>query len=94
MFGTAMWSEENDQFNLVLHIDENGNNDLLKNGSPTPDPGELVKLTKVTVSCNAPSTCVEAKLDCTTGEACTTIQPLTTCTKKMPGCSSDSIFCQ
>ena len=94
LFGTAMWSEENDKFNLVVHIDENGNNDLLKNGSPTPDPGELVKLVQVEVSCNAPSPCVELKLDCMAGESCTTITPLTSCTKKMPCCSSDSVYCQ
>jgi hypothetical protein len=94
MFGTAMWSEENDAFNLVLHIDENGNNDLLQNQSPAPDPGELVKLLKVDVSCNAPSQCHETTLDCTTGTACTTITPITSCMKKMPGCNSDSVYCQ
>lgn len=93
-FGTAMWSEENDKFNLIVHVDENGNNDLLKSGSPTPDPGELVKLTKVEVSCNAPSPCAEVKLDCMAGEPCTTIQPITTCAKKTPGCTSESVFCQ
>jgi len=94
MFGTAMWSEENSDFNLVLHIDENGNNDLLQNGSPAPDPGELVKLVKVNVSCNAPSTCSEVTLDCNTGTACTTITPLQSCTKKTPACNSDSVYCQ
>ena len=94
MFGTAMWSEENSAFNLVLILDENGNNDLAAGGTAMPDPGELVKLTKVDVSCNAPSPCVEPKLDCNTGAACTTIMPITSCTKKMPGCNSDSIYCQ
>jgi hypothetical protein len=94
MFGTAMWSEENSAFNLVLILDENGNNDVAAGGSATPDPGELVKLMKVEVSCNAPSPCVEAQLDCSTGSACTTIVPLTSCTKKMPGCNSESVYCQ
>ena len=94
MFGTAMWSEENSSFNLVLIIDENGNNDIAAGGSAAPDPGELVKLAKVDVSCNAASPCVEVQVDCATGAACTTITPLTTCTKKAPGCTSASIFCQ
>jgi hypothetical protein len=98
MFG-KMWSEENGSFNVVLHIDENGNNDIATAQTnedavtvATPDDGELAKIVKVDISCNAPSPCVEATLDCH-GSACTTIEPIGSCKKKSPGCKSDDAYC-
>ncbi|MGZ3418457.1 MAG: hypothetical protein ACXVEE_11365 [Polyangiales bacterium] len=99
--GTAMWSEENGAFNLALIVDEDGNNDI--DDATTNDeaiqkgiPGatELAKLVKVDVSCHAPTACLDVALDCTGGVACTTVEPLTSCTKKTPGCESDSAFCK
>lgn len=98
--GTAMWSEENGTFDLVLSIDENNNNNLGFATSnedaitiATIDPGELTKMVEVNVSCNAPSACLDVNLDCTGGTKCTTITPMTTCTKKNPSCPSDDTFC-
>ncbi len=98
--GTAMWSEENDAFNLVLHIDEDGSNNLDEAQTnadvlrlAAPDKGELVKLVKVNVSCHAPPACVDVTLDCQDGTACTTIDPMKSCTKQGPGCKSDDSFC-
>ena len=98
--GTAMWSEENGPFHLVLFIDENGNNDLDNATSnedaivlATPDPTELTKMVDVTVSCHSGVQCLDVNLDCT-GASCLTITPLTTCTKKTPGCKSADAFCQ
>jgi hypothetical protein len=98
-FGTAMWSEENGTFHLVLMIDENGNNDLNNATSNddaivlgTPDPNELQKLVDVDVSCHAPSACVDVTLDCT-GTSCLTINPIKSCKRKTPSCKSDDAFC-
>jgi hypothetical protein len=100
--GTAMWSEENGPYNLVLSIDENGNNDLDTATSnidavtiAKPDPGELTKMVgAVTVSCNGTPACLDLTLDCTAGTACTTFTPLTSCAKTTPGCMSDSALCK
>jgi hypothetical protein len=98
--GTAMWSEENGSFNLVVIFDENGNNNLDNATSNqdaitigTPDKGELVKLATVDVSCHAASACLAVTADCSDGATCTTIKPITTCTKKSPACKSDDAFC-
>jgi hypothetical protein len=99
-FGTSMWSEENGMFHLVLILDENGDNDLDKATSNdtaivigTPTPGELTSMTEVDVSCKAPSACVDVKVECT-GTSCLTFTPIKSCSKKLPGCNSDSAFCQ
>jgi hypothetical protein len=98
--GTAMWSEENGTFHLVMSIDENGNNDLYKATTnenaitiATPDVGELTKRVDVDVSCHAPSACVDVALDCSSGATCTTITPIDACSKKDPSCPSEDIFC-
>lgn len=98
--GTAMWSEENGPFHLVLFIDENGNNDLDTASSnedaiviATPDPTELQSLTDVTISCHTGPQCLDVKLDCT-GSSCLTITPITDCKKKTPGCKSADAFCK
>ncbi len=98
--GTSMWSEENGAFHLVLILDENGDNNLDDATSNetaivigTPSKGEYVKMMDVDVSCKATApACVEATLDCT-GESCLAIQPVKSCSKKLPGCNSDSAFC-
>ncbi len=99
--GTAMWSEENGAFNLILHLDENANNDLAKAMSneqaitlATPDKGELVKRTSLELSCHAPSPCVDVTLDCSDGASCTKISPIESCQAKTPGCPSDDAFCR
>lgn len=98
-FGTSMWSEENGAFNLVVIIDENGDNDLDEATSNmeaitmgTPSKGELVKMASLDVSCTGKSACLDMKIDCT-GASCLTIKPVESCAKKLPGCNSDSAFC-
>ncbi|CAN5559452.1 hypothetical protein BH09MYX1_BH09MYX1_14340 [soil metagenome] len=98
--GTAMWSEENGTFNLIASIDENANNNLaLATSNETAveiakiDPGELTKMVDVDVSCNAPPSCLDIKLDCSDGTKCTTITPMVSCAKRAPGCTSDDEFC-
>jgi hypothetical protein len=98
--GTAMWSEENGPFHLVMFIDENGNNDLDTASSneeaivlATPDGTELQKLVDVTVSCHTGAQCLDVKLDCA-GSSCLHITPITACKKKTPGCKSDDAFCK
>ena len=98
--GTSMWSEENGAFHLVLIIDENGDNDLDKATSNTdaivigtPTPGEYAKMVDVDVSCKASApACLDVKVDCT-GASCLAFQPMKSCKKKLPGCASDSSFC-
>lgn len=98
--GTAMWSEENGAFHLVLIIDENGDNDLdnatsneeaLVIGKPTP--GELTKMVDVDVSCHAPASCIDVAVDCV-GASCLTFVPVKSCKAKLPGCTSDDAFCK
>jgi hypothetical protein len=98
--GTAMWSEENSTFHLVLILDEDGNNDIDDARSNEeaiivgiPGANELAKMVDVDVSCHAPSACLDVTLDCV-GPSCTTITPITKCTKKTPGCPSDDKFCK
>jgi hypothetical protein len=98
--GTAMWSEENGAFHLVLILDEDGNNDLDDATSnekavivATPGVKELVKMVDVDLSCNAPSPCLDVNIDCTGGASCTTIEPMKSCKRKATGCKSDSAFC-
>ena len=98
--GTAMWSEENGPFHLVLFIDENGNNDLDKATSNedaivigTPDSAELQKQMDVTVSCHSGAQCLDVTLDCT-GDSCLEIAPIADCKKKTPGCKSADSFCK
>jgi hypothetical protein len=99
--GTAMWSEENGAFHLVLILDENCDNDLDNATSNedaivigTPTKGEYAKMVDVDVSCKATApACLDVKLDCT-GESCLAFTPMKSCAKKLPGCSSDSSFCK
>lgn len=98
--GTAMWSEENGAFHLVLFIDENGNNDLDTASSnedaiviATPDSTEIQAMVDVTVSCHTGAQCLDVKLDCT-GPSCLTIAPIKDCKKTTPGCKSADSFCK
>jgi hypothetical protein len=94
--GRAMWSEENcGPFNLVLMLDEDGDNDP-DNGQTAviPTKGELVKMTQVEISCHKPSPCIEVTLDCTNGEACTTFEPVKSCACAKDACTSESKFCK
>jgi hypothetical protein len=99
--GTAMWSEENDKFNLVGILDFNGNNDLdtaqTQADSETrgkPDLGEPTTLVaNLDVSCHQAGSCIDMRLECIDGTACTTITPITSCKKTTPACQSDSVFC-
>ncbi len=100
MFEHSMWSEENGTFHLVLILDENGDNDLELATTEaeamvmaTPGPDELVKMTNVEISCHGTAACLDVNLDCK-GSSCTTIEPITSCTKKTPGCNSHAAFCR
>ena len=98
--GTAMWSEENGGFHLVMILDEDGNNDIEEATSAAEataksvaGPNELVKMVDVDVSCHAATACLDVTIDCT-GEACTKITPMESCAAKTPGCKSDDTFCK
>jgi hypothetical protein len=97
----AMWSEENGPFNIVGILDFNDNNDMSKATSQAtsetiadPDPGEPAGMVHgFDVSCHQAGSCLDLRLECIDGTACTTITPFASCTKTTPGCTSDSIFC-
>ncbi len=98
--GTAMWSEENGAFHLVLIIDENDDNDLDKATSNDdaivigkPTTGELTKMLDVDVSCHAPASCIDVDVDCV-GTSCLTFTPVKSCKPKLPSCTSDDAFCK
>lgn len=97
----AMWSEENGPFNLVGILDFNDNNDMNKATSQAtsetiadPDPGEPAGMVHdFNVSCHQGGSCLDLRLECIDGTACTTITPFSSCKKSTPECTSDSVFC-
>jgi hypothetical protein len=95
--GVAMYSEENCAFNLVVMLDENGDNDPDARGESalTPTKGELVKLMSLDVSCHGDSQCVAVTADCTGGVACTTFTPIamSSCICAADSCPSQSVIC-
>jgi hypothetical protein len=94
--GTAMWSEENCGFNLVVILDEDGNNDPDVEGmlALVPHAGELVKMVPLEVSCHAASPCLDITADCADGDACTTYTPITSCKCSPDACPSDDAYCK
>jgi len=97
----AMWSEENGPFNIVGILDFNDNNDMNKATSQAtsetiadPDPGEPAGMVHgFDVSCHTAGACLDLRLECIDGTACTTITPFASCSKTTPACTSDSVFC-
>ncbi len=95
LFGTAMWSEENCGFNVVVMIDDDGLNDPDRGSSAlVPRKGKLVKMAPLDISCHEPSPCLELFADCTDGEACTTFTPPTKCTCAADACPSEDALCK
>jgi len=94
--GTAMWSEENCGFNIVVLLDENGSNDPYTKGQTAfiPEKGELVKMVPVDISCHAPSQCLQVTADCADGDTCTTYTPITSCKCAANACPSDDKYCK
>ena len=96
-FDVAMWAEENcGGFNLIAVVDENGKHDAAKAGlkALTFEPGELVKMVPVRVSCHEPSPCVSLHADCVDGNECTTFTGVTKCECEPNACVSDDSFCK
>jgi hypothetical protein len=93
--GTAMYSEENCGFNIVVMLDEDGKNDPDTNGelAMIPRKGELVKMMPIDVSCHTPSPCMTITADCLDGDTCTTYTPLTACKCGAQSCTSDNTIC-
>ncbi|MEO8874814.1 MAG: hypothetical protein ABI461_04430, partial [Polyangiaceae bacterium] len=98
--GTAMWSEENGPFNIVGILDLNGNNDIddatsqqTSEKKADADPGEPTGMVQFDLSCHTGSSCLDLRLECIDGTSCTTITPVSSCKKTMPGCASDDAFC-
>jgi hypothetical protein len=93
--GTAMYSEENCGFNLVVMLDEDGSNDPDANGTTAmiPQNGELVKMTPIDVSCHKPSPCMTIQADCAGGDSCTTFAALKVCKCGAQTCTSDDTIC-
>jgi hypothetical protein len=94
--GTAMYSEENCGFNLVVMLDLNGSNDPNKGSiAMTPQVGEAVAIKPLDVSCRGDSQCLDLELKCMDGEACTTFVPTTQaeCKCAATSCPSDDKLC-
>jgi hypothetical protein len=70
-FETAMWSEDNCDFNLIAMIDVNGNNGpQLSSINMVPDKGEPAKMLTIDISCRAQLPCLDLSLDCSEGQSC------------------------
>jgi hypothetical protein len=94
--GTAMWSEENCGFNLVVMLDLNGTNNPAKGmSSMTPEAGEVVAIVPLDISCHTKSPCLDVELKCKDGEACTTFVPteMSACKCAASTCPSDDKLC-
>jgi hypothetical protein len=93
--GTAMYSEENCGFNLVVMLDEDGSNDPDANGATAmiAQKGELVKMTPIDISCHKPSPCMTIAADCADGDTCTTFTALKACKCAAQTCTSDDTIC-
>jgi hypothetical protein len=93
--GTAMWSEDNCDFNLILVLDKNGNNvaDAFSINQ-VPDQGELSKMTVVQLSCRGTSACMDINLDCVDGQPCVNYDSPGTCACAAETCNSDSVTCK
>jgi hypothetical protein len=88
---SAMWSEDNCEYNLVAILDTNTNNDLLHLG---PDPGEAAtRIGGILLSCRGTSPCLDVVLDCTAGSSCTSFVDPSVCRCAMNGCMSDYAEC-
>lgn len=95
--GVAMYSEENGPFNLVVMLDENGDNDpSVGESALTPTKGELVKMTPLSISCHGDSQCLSITADCVDGTACTTYTPIamSSVVCAADSCPSQSSVCQ
>lgn len=93
--GVAMWSEDNCDFNLILILDKDGNNEAsLASINMVPDQGELSKSTVVQVSCRGTSACMDITLDCAEGQKCVNYDTPSTCACAAESCNSDAITCK
>lgn len=94
--GTAMYSEENRGFNLVVMLDLDGSNDPNKGSAAmTPQVGEAIAMKPIDISCRTASPCLDLELKCTDGEACTTFTPtlLAECKCGTSSCPTDDKLC-
>jgi hypothetical protein len=92
--GTAMWTEDDCDFNLVLILDKNGNNTADPISiNMVPDQGELSKMTVVQFHCGGTSACLDVTLDCANGQACVTYDSPGACKCAAKSCDSDAITC-
>lgn len=91
----AMWSEENCEYNLVIVLDQNGDNGLTGSAFATPGVGEPATLVDFELSCHAdgPLCLGEVELGCTDGAACITYEPPGDCACAAETCESESAIC-
>ena len=87
-----MYSEDNCDFNLVIVLDTNGNNDG-DSFNMIPDVGEAAKMTTVQISCHTSSQCLDVTLDCTKGQSCVTYDSPGACKCAPTTCNSKGITC-
>lgn len=93
--GTAMWSEDNCEFNLVVLLDANGNNGVTGEGwQQVPDPGEPATRKVIDLSCRGESPCLDVVLDCVDGASCVSYTDPGACKCAAKTCDSPSTICK
>jgi len=93
--GTAMWSEDNCEFNLVVLLDTNANNGVTGDGwAQVPDPGEPATRKVLDVSCKGTSQCLDVVLDCVDGASCVSYTDPGACKCAATTCDSPSVVCR
>ena len=89
-----MWSEENCEYNLIVMVDENGNNGLTSANLARPDDGEHAAMAVFNQSCHHEGAYqLELTLDCTAGTDCVTYQAEAECECVTPERPSESGIC-
>ncbi len=90
--GSAMWSEDNCEYNLIVALDQDGD---MSYSSLLPDEGEpATRVAGVELSCGDESPCYEVVLDCVDGQSCVTFDDPGACTCAEETCNSDYATCQ
>lgn len=92
--GTAMWSEDNCEYNLVVMLDTNDNAGVRGNRLLVqPDADEVGWHELFNLSCRGESPCMDVTFDCL-GPDCVTFEPLGQCQCAAETCDSDDVSCR
>lgn len=89
--GSAMWSEENCDYGLVVILDQDSDQ---HSGNLLPDVGEpATRYGPIVLSCDGESPCLDIRLDCLDGESCVQFTSPSECACSEDSCGSTYAIC-